>query len=492
MIPAIILSLSSGMISPSSAQARSLPENPLLDTDSYKVSHWKQYPAGTNKIFGYLESRGGPFKETVFFGLQYILREHFSTPITKEMVDEARALFAAHFMSDSIFNYDGWMRVVTVHGGRLPIRIRAVPEGSVVPVGSPLVTVESLDPELPWLGSWFEAQLMRVWYSTNVATISHEAKRTIKHYLELTADTNGKLPFMLHDFGARGVSSQESAGIGGAAHLVNFMGSDTIQGIRVAQHYYNEPKMPAFSIPAAEHSTITSWGQENEVHAFKNMLDQFAKPGSLVAAVSDSYDLWHAIESLWGTVLKDQIIASGATVVIRPDSGEPVDVVMKSLRLLEKQFGATPNDKKYKVINHQVRLIQGDGVNLQSIQEILAAMALEKFSADNIAFGMGGALLQKHDRDTFKFAFKTSSIRVGGEYRDVFKDPVTDPGKRSKRGYLDLIQRADGRYETIQVPNDHIDGYSYAGSQLNIVYDSGALAAPQTLSEIRARADSNL
>ena len=465
------------------------PRNPLLDTDSYKVSHWMQYPPETNKIFGYLESRGGPHPETVFFGLQYILREHFSAPITKEMVDEARILFSAHFGSDAVFNYEGWMRIVNVHGGLLPIRIRAVSEGSVVPLGNALVTVESTDPELPWVGSWFEAQLMRVWYPTNVATISYQAKKTIKAYLEQTADTTGKLPFMLHDFGARGVSSQESAGIGGAAHLVNFMGSDTIQGIRFAQYYYNEPSMPAFSIPAAEHSTITSWGRENEVHAFKNMLDRFAKPGSLLAVVSDSYNLWDAIGELWGKVLKEQIIASGATVVIRPDSGKPVEVVMESLRLLEKTFGATLNIKGFKINNHNVRRIQGDGVNLESIQEILAAMTFEKFSAENIAFGMGGALLQKHDRDTFKFAFKTSSIRIGSEYRDVFKDPVTDGGKRSKSGQLDLIKDASGRYQTIKIPNE---GYNYASSQLKIVYENGRLAPPQTLSEVRVRANASL
>jgi nicotinamide phosphoribosyltransferase len=162
---------------------------------------------------------------------------------------------------------------------------------------------------------------------------------------------------------------------------------------------------------------------------------------------------------------------------------------MESLRLLEKTFGANLNTKGFKVINHNVRLIQGDGVNLESIQDILAAMTLEKFSAENIAFGMGGALLQKHDRDTFKFAFKTSSIRIGSEYRDVFKDPVTDGGKRSKSGQLDLIKDASGRYQTVKIPNE---GYNYSGSQLHVVYENGRLAAPQTLSEIRGRANASL
>jgi nicotinamide phosphoribosyltransferase len=487
-----LLALSSGHI----VHAK-LSDNPLLDTDSYKVSHWNQYPPGTDALFGYLESRGGDHEKIVFFGLQYILREYFENPITQHMVEEARAFYSQHFRNETIFNYEGWTKVVTKHGGRLPMRIRAVAEGSVVPTSQVLVTMESTDPELFWIPSWFETQLMRVWYPINVATISYYAKRTVLDFLIKTSEPPfNDLPFKLHDFGSRGVSSQESAAIGGAAHLVNFMGSDTIPGIRMAQHYYHASSMPAFSIPAAEHSTITSWGPENEVRAYKHLLDTFAKtPDSIIAVVSDSYNLWDAITKMWGGTLRSDIIASQATVVIRPDSGDPVTVILESLRRLEAVFGATTNSKdcvvsKCKIINHKVRLIQGDGINLTSMKAILDSMYAAGYSTDNINFGMGGGLLQSHNRDTQKFAIKTSSIHVSGEpkNRDVFKDPVTDPGKKSKKGRLDLVMR-HGEYATISMDDP---SYNPTESQLRTVYENGKFAPDQTLDEIRVRTAATL
>lgn len=238
-----------------------------------------------------------------------------------------------------------------------------------------------------------------------------------------------------HDFGARGVSSAESAGIGGASHLVNFMGSDTVEGILLANHYYME-NMAGLSIPAAEHSTIGAWGRNKEVEAYRNMLNKFAKPGAIVAVVSDTYDIYEACEKHWGTTLKDQIVASGATVVIRPDSGDPATVVLKCLQILDEKFGSTVNTKGYKVLNY-VRLIQGDGVNRDSIVEILDTINNAGYSTTNIAFGMGGALLQQVNRDTQKFAYKCSAVEKDGEWMDVYKDPITDPGKRSMAGRLD-------------------------------------------------------
>ncbi|MCG8429290.1 MAG: nicotinate phosphoribosyltransferase, partial [Chromatiales bacterium] len=244
--------------------------------------------------------------------------------------------------------------------------------------------------------------------------------------------------FKLHDFGQRGVSSQESAGLGGMAHLVNFMGTDTITGPLYARLYY-DAEMAGFSIPAAEHSTITAWGQEGEVDAFRNMLNQFGGEGKVVAVVSDSYDIYNAAEKLWGETLKQAVIDSGALVVIRPDSGTPWEVVPKVFEILGSKFGYTTNGKGYKVLKH-VRVIQGDGVNPDSIARILSALKQHQWSTENIAFGMGGALLQKLDRDTQKFAMKCSAVKVDGQWRDVFKDPVTDRSKQSKPGKLDLIE----------------------------------------------------
>lgn len=297
--------------------------------------------------------------------------------------------------------------------------------------------------------------------------------------------------FKLHDFGARGVSSAESAAIGGAAHLVNFRGTDTIVAIRLLRNYYNH-EISAYSIPAAEHSTMTSWGREHETEAYRNMLDVYAKPDSLIAVVSDSWDIYNAVEHIWGEVLRQNIIDSGVTVVVRPDSGDPEEVVSKVTNLLANKFGTTENSKGYKVLNN-VRVIQGDGVNPESIEAILKSLEAQGYSATNIAFGMGGALLQKVDRDTLKFAFKCSAVQRVGEWQDVYKDPVTDPGKRSKKGRLDLVKTEDQNgnltYETMRLDDVQRDGGAIH-TAMHTVFQDGELYAfaDESLDQIRERA----
>ena len=466
-------------------------DNLLLNTDSYKASHWLQYPPGTDATFFYVESRGGLYDRTVFFGLQAILKQYLSKPITHAEVDAARDLFSAHGLP---FNEEGWRYIVDQHHGLMPIRIRAVPEGTVVPVHNALMTIESTDPQAFWVPSYLETMLLRVWYPVTVATTSWHAKQTIRRFLELTSDDpEGQLPFKLHDFGSRGVSSVESAAIGGAAHLVNFLGTDTVSALLFAQAFYHEP-MAGYSIPAAEHSTITSWGRENEVEAYRNMLAKFAKPGALVAVVSDSYDIYHAIRQHWGSTLRQQVIDSGATVVIRPDSGDPVTVVLKCLELLDEAFGHTMSAKGYRVLNH-VRVIQGDGVNPDSIRAILEHITSAGYAADNVAFGMGGALLQRLDRDTQKFALKCSAARVDGRWIDVYKDPVTDSGKQSKRGRLRLLRHREyGQFRTVPVAAE-----AYAMDDVSLplgfedamvtVWENGRLIHDDHLTAIRHRAD---
>lgn len=460
-------------------------ENLILDTDSYKSSHWLQYPPGTKAVFNYLESRGGQYDKTVFFGLQYLLKRYLTTPVTKEDVEEAATFFKAHGLP---FNFEGWMGIVTEHGGRIPMRIKALPEGTVTETGIPLLTCESTDPRFFWVVGWFETMVMRIWYPTTVATLSFHMRKVLKDYLVQTSDSIEGLPFKLHDFGSRGVSSRESAAIGGAAHLVNFMGSDTVAGVEMANRYYGAG-MAGFSIPAAEHSTITSWGRKGEVEAYENMLAQFARPGSILAVVSDSYDVFDAANHLWGETLRQKVIDSGATLVIRPDSGDPVTVVNQLLHILEARFGSVRNSKGYRLLNH-VRLIQGDGCNPYTIECILKSTKLAGFSTDNLAFGMGGGLLQQVNRDTQKFAYKLSAIeREYGEpdgmtvtrWEDVFKDPVTDPGKKSKRGRLGTRPMTIGSGHIVTTDED-VDNI------LRPVYENGRLLVDDTFAAIRERA----
>ena len=458
--------------------------NRIIDTDSYKASHWLQYPPNTTRAFFYLESRGSDrdWNETVFFGLQYLLKNYFLAPFTQTMVEEAREVIQAHGLP---FNYDGWTNLIKKHGGKLPLRIRAVAEGSVVPLHNVLMTVETTDDEFAWLGSWFETQLMRVWYAVTVCSQSFQIKKDVYRVLQETSDdADAEIAFKVHDFGARGVSSQETAAIGGAAHLVNFMGTDTMASLLLHRKFYHEP-MAGFSIPAAEHSTITSWGRDNEIEAYRNMLKNFAKPGAFVAVVSDSWNIYEAVEKIWGEQLRQEVIDSGATIVIRPDSGEPVEVVSRVAHLLAEKFGFDVNSKGYKVLKN-VRIIQGDGVNQNSIRQILQRLKTEGFSASNIAFGIGGSLLQKVDRDTLKFAYKCSAIVTDGALREVYKEPITDSGKNSKRGRLDLIRDENGAYKTVKI--EEADSISAENSVLRTVFENGELLVDDNLEAIRGRA----
>jgi nicotinamide phosphoribosyltransferase len=468
-----------------------LAKNIILNTDSYKVSMFKQYPAGTTGVYSYIESRGGRYDRTVFFGLQAFIKEYLLAPITQVDIDIADEILTAH---GEPFNRAGWQYILDTHRGYLPVVIRAVPEGTVVPVKNVLATIENTDPECFWLTTWLETALLRaVWYGTTVATQSYTIKQVILDYLEKTGDPT-TIDFKLHDFGARGVSSLESAGIGGAAHLVNFMGSDTISGVLFAREYYNAG-IAGFSIPAAEHSTITSWGRDGEVDAYRNMLNNFASPGSILAVVSDSYDIYNAAEKLWGEELRQQVVESGATVVIRPDSGDPVEVNRRLVEILGEKFGYTTNAKGFKVLNN-VRLIQGDGINELTVRSILGAFMAMGWSADNIAFGMGGALLQIVDRDTQRFAMKCSAMRTvrwphsDPMWYDVVKDPITDSGKKSKAGRVQLWTNSGGEFaSSVEAPTGWTDkGIGGWTPALEEVYRDGKLIKEIDFATVRANA----
>ncbi|MBC8042397.1 MAG: nicotinate phosphoribosyltransferase [Rhizobacter sp.] len=453
--------------------------NLLLLTDSYKVSHYKQYPPGTQQIYSYFESRGGAFEEVVFFGLQYLLKEYLAgAVVTKEKIDEAENIYAQHFGNRSLFNRAGWEYILNEHDGRLPVRIKAVPEGLAVPYYNAVMTIENTDPKCFWLTNILETLLVQVWYGSTVATQSREIKKMILSCLKATGDEAG-INFKLHDFGFRGVSSVESAAIGGAAHLVNFMGSDTVAALTFIQKFYNTTEMFGFSIPAAEHSTITSWGKAHEADAYRNMLMQY--PEGTLAVVSDSYNIYNACEHLWGEALRGEVLARNGTLVIRPDSGDPKDVVLKVVEILGEKFGCETNAKGFKVLSPKVRVIQGDGVEYNSIQSILGNLRVNGWSADNVAFGMGGGLLQKLNRDTQKFAFKCSAAVVNGEEREVFKDPITDTGKTSKRGRLKLVKNGAG-YKTVSAEESRED-------VLQTVFENGEVVKEYAFDEVKKNAN---
>ncbi len=458
--------------------------NLILNTDSYKASHYRQYPPDTTAISSYVEARlGGRFKDVLFFGLQMFLKEYLSAPITRADIDEAEDVLVPHGLP---FNRAGWETIISNHGGLLPLEIEALPEGTVTRASVPLVQVVNTDPAFFWLPSYIETALLRaVWYPTTVASLSHWVRGLIWKNLRATCDDPGAvIGSRLHDFGARGATSKEQAGLGGLAHLVSFEGTDTLEALLYARRYYHEA-MAGYSIPAAEHSTITSWGRAGEVEAYRNLVETFSRDGALVSVVSDSYDLWQAVEGIWGDQLKAQVLSAGGTLVVRPDSGDPIRVPLEVCERLGRLFGTTTNAKGYKVLHPSVRVIQGDGMDPLTIQLLLDRLQLEGWSGENIAFGMGGGLLQKLDRDTLRFAMKANARQdASGAWHDVMKDPATDPAKGSK----------PGRQAAVIGPNGleacRLDALAGRANTLRPVWRNGDLLIDEDLATIRARARS--
>lgn len=455
-------------------------ENIIMLTDSYKVTHAPQYPPKTTKVYSYFESRGGEYPEVTFFGLQMILKRYLvGQVVTQERINKAEDYVTPHLRGDEFFNREGWEYILNKHDGRLPVTIKAVPEGTVVPIHNVLMTVENNDPKLHWLTNYIESLLVQTWYPSTVATVSREVKKSFKYFLEKTGPSLENLDFKLHDFGFRGASSVETASIGGVAHLVNFLGTDNMPALVYARRYYGE-RMAGFSIPASEHSTMTSWGKAHEIDAMRNMLEQY--PSGMFSCVSDSWDIFKACREYWGETLKAQVLARDGVVVVRPDSGDVVEVPTKCIDILGNKFGTVLTPNRYKLLDPHIRLIQGDGMAPRSIIDLLVTMKLKQWAADNLTVGMGGGLLQRVNRDTQKFAFKCSYIEVNGVGRNVWKDPI-HKGKKSKRGTLALIED-DGQYRTVPLRfRRHADN-----NLLVTVFENGRLIRDWTLKEVRERA----
>jgi nicotinamide phosphoribosyltransferase len=481
------------------------PENLVLCSDAYKYSHHRFYGTEMTKMVSYLESRGGKFNETVFYGLQIILKRFLEgVAITKEEVDEAYEFLGTKygvFGRDDVFDRTKFDYIVEKYDGHLPVSIKAVPEGTVVGTHNVLMIIESLDENCAWLTNFLETILLQVWYPITVATLSREVRKIVdKAFQNCTSYDEGLrsflVDFVLNDFGFRGVSSVESAGIGGSAHLVNFRGSDTIMGSKYIVENYNTDTVYGLSIPATEHSIMTLKGEEGEVELMKRVLTLF--PTGLVACVSDSFNIFRACRHYWGGELKELILSRpaepGNQLVIRPDSGHVINSLREIFHILFEQFGYTVNEKGYKVLPPQVRVIQGDGINLESIREIYALLEEEKISPENLALGMGGKLLQAGiDRDTQNFATKACFAVLDGKEVDVVKSPtemdadgnITKSFKKSKKGRLKLVKNDDGTYRTVTSADPDFDTVK---DELVEVFRDGKILSDWTFEEVRERA----
>lgn len=416
--------------------------NVIGATDCYKFSHPFMVPANISEMTSYIEARKG--ESVVFFGLQAYIREYLSTPVTMAMIDKEERKAKSALLP---FHREMWEHVVNEHGGYLPVEISAIPEGTLVPYGVPVVQVTSLDEKYPALAAALETAILRgVWYPSEVATTSYNIKLVCINFLKDTSDVDidTQIACMLNDFGARGCSSGESAALGGLGHLVNFLGSDTFEAIDAAIDYYDhdlDRDGPVLiSVPATEHSVTTVHGEDGESKFAGQVIDTFTEMGfPIISIVADSFDLDRFVSDYIGGELKDKVLARDGWIVVRPDSGVPHEIVPHVLKLLDEKFGSTVNSKGYKVLNPKVRVIQGDGIEYQSIIKILTAVALAGFSVENVVFGMGGKLLQAPMRDDHSWAMKTNEAIVDGNHVDVQKRPKTDMSKASKAGKQSVV-----------------------------------------------------
>lgn len=472
-----------------------MKDNLLLHTDAYKVSHVEQYPKGTTKIYSYLTARSDKkLPVTVFFGLQYYLKKYLTTVPTQAMVNEflslRKEILGAEASEDVKAKLQGLVEL-----GYIPLKIKAVEEGTVLPVKNVLMTITNTHPDYYWMVGFVESLLLKVWNTTTVASYSRSLKDLCMDFARATCDDEGHLPFQVHDFGFRGCSSEETAALSGSAHLINFLGTDTIPAIKLVKDIYQGSAGPiGLSVPASEHSVMCSFGQENELAAFKNMLSLY--PTGIVSIVSDTYNLWNVLTTFVDQ-LKDQIIAREGKVVFRPDSGDPEKIIcgdpsapsgspqnLGCLRLLEQQFGTTKNSKGFKVLNPKVGLIYGDGMYFERFKRILSNMAEMGFASSNLVIGVGGLLLQQHSRDDQGFAIKATYAEINGESREIVKDPITDSGKKSHKGLLSLSKNSKGDFVT----KDGCTWQEESEGLLETVFENGVLLKDISFDKVRENA----
>lgn len=477
--------------------------NLLLQTDVYKFSHKDQYPPGTNKVYSYLESRGSRedgLDYTVFFGLQYYLKKYLSEPVTHADIDEFEEI-SNGILGVNAVPLKQFRELANL--GYIPLCICAVPEGTVCPLRNVLMTITNTHPDFAWLVNYVETLLMKLWLPITVASNSYRFRRMFNGFADRTVGNRDSVPFQLHDFGYRGCGSEESAAIAGAAHLLSFLGTDTTAAVKFLRDYYGagDCERPiGLSVPASEHSVMCAWDDKNEdIQAIQNMLDVY--PSGIVSIVSDTYNLWKTITDYYCGSLKDQIIARDGKVVIRPDSGDPPNIICGDpagdseeerfgvLRLLDRGFGSITNDAGFREIDPHIGTIYGDAIFYERAQQILSRMAGMGYASNQIVFGSGGLLLNQWSRDTLKMAIKATYCEVDGKPRPIEKDPVTDHGKKSKKGLLRLQ-----RYTTdIGVTYRTLDCQTPLqadGGILEDVYYEGEIVRRQNLDDIRETLES--
>jgi nicotinamide phosphoribosyltransferase len=480
------------------------------------------YPSGITKLYSNMTPRSYKrlgCSHSVFFGLQYYIKEYlinqwnkefFEKPL-HEVVNEYKR-FHKHFSFTDVTTE----HIEKLHKlGYLPIKIKALAEGSLVPARVPYFTITNTHPDFAWLVNFLETQMSAViWDMTTNATVAYMYRKLLDKWAEKTGDPTF-VQWQAHDFSMRGRSSIESS-LNQAGHLLSFTGTDTIPAVLMLEEYYNaniENELVGSSVPASEHSVMTSYGQEDEIVAFDRLLDQF--PSGIISVVSDSFDLWKVCTE-YVNRLYEQIMARDGKVVIRPDSGDPVDIICGTtiwenkeqyeqdlidapytwarsptsqekgvVELLWNAFGGTVNEKGYKVLDPHIGVIYGDSITLERAEQICSRLAAKGFASTNVVLGIGSYTYNYNTRDTLGIAVKSTYCEVDGVPREIFKDPVTDDGvKKSARGLLMVDKNKEtGEFELI----DRVSPELESTGLLTTVFEDGNIVRECSLKEIRDR-----
>lgn len=463
-----------------------LPYNSLLDSDSYKIPQWMFYRKGISHIYSFLESRGGEHDELMLACLQPLLYK-LTQPIQDWEIAEFEEFVGKHFGFPSYANRAMIDEIVNKHDRLLPLEIRAVPEGLMLPKRTPLVTSTNTGDHCAPLVGWKETMMMRdVWGPSSIATRVFRMKKKIKPFFDQTSD-EGISPFSILDFCSRGVFGYDHSCLAGAAFNMMFQGSDNIPAIRFSNYYYGSD-MAAYSVAATEHSIASGWVYDDDGY-IDNAL-AVALPNSILSLVGDTWNIYEFAQKLGREDRRNIIANKNLSIVIRPDSGSRYEVLPEVLRTTADAFGTTKNRKGYDVINLNAKALWADGMNENTVTEPFAIGKDMGISSTSLMTGSGGGVANVNlDRDTDRWAFKASEYLMDDGIRiDVFKDPITDQGKKSKKGQFAVLRNDDGSYQTVSRHN----GAEWAGDLLQPVFRNGRVLRPETLDTIRARVDAQL
>ncbi|UCZ62042.1 nicotinate phosphoribosyltransferase [Mycolicibacterium phocaicum] len=474
----------------------------LMDTDAYKLDHRRQYPAATEYVYSNLTARGSRIPGvswTAFFGLQAYLRDlnqRWSAFFAAD-VDEVCQAYIDRVTQVLGPNDVGAEHIRQLHAyGRLPLRVRALPEGTIVPVGVPYLTVENTAPEFFWLTNYIETEMSAaLWQPITSATTAWRNRTLLDARARDTGADPAAVDWQGHDFSFRGMAGSAAAAASGAAHLLAFTGTDCLPALGwIDRNYPGSPEGAIIggSVPATEHSVMCAGTQDDEVATFARLLDLY--PTGIVSIVSDTWDLWHVCTGILPT-LKDTITARDGKVVIRPDSGDPERILCGDpqapagsparqgvVNLLWEVFGGTVNAAGYRELDPHIGVIYGDSITHDRADAITANLMGQGYVSTTPVLGFGSYTYQYVTRDTFSIAMKATWVQIDGRGRDIAKAPVTDPGKRSARGRLAVVRDGRGGLTLVQGAAGAVE----TTDAMRTVFEDGVIVNPVTFAEVRA------